>query len=105
MNVSLTPELELMVKSKVQSGRYNSASEVVREALMLMDERDRTEAMHKQGMNHKIAVGFKSLKVGRCSDSEDFFAQLDAELEIEILSERTKNSNSMKNLYTLPNMP
>jgi antitoxin ParD1/3/4 len=33
MNVSLTPELERYVQEKVQSGRYYSASEVVREAL------------------------------------------------------------------------
>jgi hypothetical protein len=31
MNVHLTPELEQLVQAKVQSGRYNSASEVVRE--------------------------------------------------------------------------
>jgi antitoxin ParD1/3/4 len=35
MHVSLTPELEKMVKSHVDSGLYNSASEVVREALRL----------------------------------------------------------------------
>jgi len=33
MNVSLTPELEHLVNQKVESGMYNSASEVVREAL------------------------------------------------------------------------
>jgi len=32
MNVSLTPELDKFVAGKVESGRYNSASEVVREA-------------------------------------------------------------------------
>ena len=40
-NVSLTPELEALVDSKVASGRYRSASEVVRAALRLLDERDR----------------------------------------------------------------
>ena len=40
MNVSLTPELEEFVSTKVRSGRYNSASEVVREALRLPEERD-----------------------------------------------------------------
>jgi antitoxin ParD1/3/4 len=38
MNVSLTPELEKFVGTKVESGRYNSASEVVREALRLLEE-------------------------------------------------------------------
>jgi antitoxin ParD1/3/4 len=40
-NVSLTPELEALVDSKVASGRYRSASEVVRAALRLLDERER----------------------------------------------------------------
>ena len=40
MNVNLTPQLEQMVRDKVDSGRYSSVSEVVREALRLMEERD-----------------------------------------------------------------
>jgi antitoxin ParD1/3/4 len=40
-NVSLTPELEEFVDSKVASGRYRSASEVVRAALRLLEERER----------------------------------------------------------------
>ena len=40
-NVSLTPELEALVDSKVASGRYRSASEVVRAALRLLDEQER----------------------------------------------------------------
>jgi len=44
MNVSLTPELEKFVSAKVGSGRYNSASEVVREALRLLEERDSARA-------------------------------------------------------------
>jgi antitoxin ParD1/3/4 len=40
-NVSLTPELEAFVDGKVASGRYRSASEVVRAALRLLDERER----------------------------------------------------------------
>ncbi len=39
--VSLTPELEALVDNKVASGRYRSASEVVRAALRLLDERER----------------------------------------------------------------
>ena len=44
MNVSLTPELEKFVSAKVESGRYNSASEVVREALRLLEEHDSARA-------------------------------------------------------------
>ena len=41
MNVNLTPQLEELVRSKVASGLYTSASEVVRAALRLMEEQDR----------------------------------------------------------------
>jgi antitoxin ParD1/3/4 len=40
MNVSLTPELEQYIRTKVESGRYLSASEVVREALRLLEQKD-----------------------------------------------------------------
>ena len=40
MNVSLTPELERLVNEKVESGLYSTASEVVREALRLLQQRD-----------------------------------------------------------------
>lgn len=40
MNVYLTEALEKLVRDKVSSGRYNSASEVVREALRLLEKRD-----------------------------------------------------------------
>lgn len=48
-NVSLTPELEAFIDSTVASGRYRSASEVVRAALRLLSEREqRTERQTRQ---------------------------------------------------------
>lgn len=47
MNVSLTPDLERFVREKVESGLYNSASEVVREALRLLVGRDRDETAYR----------------------------------------------------------
>jgi antitoxin ParD1/3/4 len=44
MNVSLTEELANFVKAKVSGGRYASSSEVVREALRLMEKVERQEA-------------------------------------------------------------
>ncbi len=43
MNVSLTDELANFVKSKVSAGRYASSSEVVREALRLMEKLEHQE--------------------------------------------------------------
>jgi putative addiction module CopG family antidote len=57
MNVSLTPELEKLVQEKVKTGRYNSASEVVREALRLLEEQDQLRALRLEEVRKKIAEG------------------------------------------------
>ena len=44
MNVSLPEELANFVKDKVSTGRYGSSSEVVREALRLMEKTEQQEA-------------------------------------------------------------
>jgi len=43
LNVSLTPELEQFVQSRVASGRFQTASEVVREGLRLLEEREQAD--------------------------------------------------------------
>jgi antitoxin ParD1/3/4 len=60
MNVNLTPQLEDMVKRKVASGLYNSASEVVREALRLMEEQDRGRAAKLAQLRQDISAGLNS---------------------------------------------
>jgi antitoxin ParD1/3/4 len=54
--------LEALVKRKVDSGLYNSASEVVRDALRLMEERDRLEATKLDMLREEIQNGLKSGK-------------------------------------------
>ncbi len=51
MNITLTPEL---VDRKVKSGRYNSAGEVVREALELLDEKDRIKDVRLEELRAEI---------------------------------------------------
>jgi antitoxin ParD1/3/4 len=51
VNVSLTPELEKFISAKVESGRYTSASEVVREALRLLEEHDSRRAAQLADFN------------------------------------------------------
>jgi antitoxin ParD1/3/4 len=41
MNVPLTPQVEDLIRQKIESGRYSDANEVVQEALRLLDARDR----------------------------------------------------------------
>lgn len=57
MNVSLTRELEALVQEKVRSGLYRSASEVVREALRLLHERERLRELRLRELRREIAVG------------------------------------------------
>ncbi len=76
MNVSLTPQLEKLVSDRVESGRYNSASEVVREALRLLQERDEVREVQLQGLRSKIAEGLDSLDRGDWVDGEEFFQRL-----------------------------
>jgi antitoxin ParD1/3/4 len=78
MNVHLTPELEQFVQRKVKTGRYNSASEVLREALRLMEERDHLLKFRKEELSKQIAAGLDALRRGEGVDGEEFFAQLES---------------------------
>lgn len=60
MNVNLTPQIEEMVRRKVASGLYTSASEVVREALRLMDEKDRVRAVKLEQLRQDLRDGLDS---------------------------------------------
>ncbi len=60
LNVNLTPKLEDMVRQKVAGGLYNNASEVVRDALRLMEERDRLNAAKLEALRQDIAIGLNS---------------------------------------------
>ena len=62
MNVSLTPKLEQMIRDKVESGLYNNASEVVREALRLLDAHERE--MHYR-LDAALQAGLKDADEGR----------------------------------------
>ena len=62
MNISLTPQLEKLVHDRVKSGLYTSASEVVREALRLLESRDRGAA---QQLRSDVEAGLRQLDAGQ----------------------------------------
>ena len=76
MNVSLTPELEKLVESKVQSGRYQSASEVIREGLRLLDDQDRLRTVQLEEVRRKIQTGIDQLDRGEGIDGGAVLAEL-----------------------------
>ncbi len=79
MNINLTPELESLVQKKVKSGRYNSASEVVREALRLFQDHERIREARLQSLTHKIDEGWAAAERGDLIDGDDFFRRLERE--------------------------
>jgi antitoxin ParD1/3/4 len=81
MNVHLTPELERLVQNKVQSGRYNSASEVVREALRLMDQKDELRSIQLQELRSRVDKGLAQAERGEGADGEMFMQELIEDLD------------------------
>jgi antitoxin ParD1/3/4 len=81
MNVHLTPELERLVQNKVQSGRYNSASEVVREALRLMEQKDELRSIQLQELRSRVDKGLAQAERGEGADGEIFMQALIEDLD------------------------
>lgn len=81
MNVHLTPELEQLVHNKVESGRYNSASEVVREALRIMEQKDELRAIQLQELRHRIDKGLSEADRSEGVDGETFMQGLIEDLD------------------------
>ncbi len=80
MNVNLTPELEKLIQRKVQSGHYNNQSEVVREALRLMIERDRAQERHIERLKSALEVGLAQAERGEVIEGRKAVAQVRATL-------------------------
>jgi len=76
MNVSLTPELERLISRKVKTGRYTSASEVIREALRLLEEQDLLRQNQLAALEQKIGRGLAQLERGEGIPGDQARAQL-----------------------------
>lgn len=76
MNVSLTPELEQVIASKVKSGLYNSASEVIRESLRLLQKRDALHELKLEELRSQIQQGIDDLEAGRFRDGRESMAEM-----------------------------
>lgn len=76
MNVSLTPHLEGFVTKKVESGLYSSHSEVVREGLRLLVERDRMVEARLDELRGEIAEGLQQARRGELIPGDEVFARI-----------------------------
>jgi antitoxin ParD1/3/4 len=86
VNVSLTPELEKFVQTRVASGRYQTASEVVREGLRLLEEREHERDLAMRALRAKIGRGIEQADRGEFLEGEAVFE------EIRQLSRRRRKS-------------
>ena len=67
MNISLTPELEQLVSDKVKTGLYQTASEVIREGLRLLNERDQ----RLQALRRDVRAGFEAVERGDFTEYDE----------------------------------
>ena len=81
MNVSLPPELEEFVHAKVKSGRCLSESDVVQEALRLLEERDRLREIRLETLRQEIAIGIEQTDHGEVFDGEEVIQELLGEID------------------------
>jgi antitoxin ParD1/3/4 len=79
VNVSLTPELEKLVQAKVESGRYTSESEVVEEALRLLEERE----VHLNELRARVDKALAEADRGEVVDGEEFMQRMLDELDLQ----------------------
>jgi antitoxin ParD1/3/4 len=77
LNVSLTPDLEQFVSSMVASGRYQTASEVIRQGLRLLQDQETTRQAHLDRLRAQINFGIDQANRGELLDGEDVFDELE----------------------------
>ena len=76
LNVSLTPELEQFVQSRVASGLFQTASEVVREGLRLLEEREQARETALSELRAKIRRGMEQADRGELLDGDAVFEEI-----------------------------
>jgi antitoxin ParD1/3/4 len=76
MSISLSPEIERLIEEKVESGEYDSADEVVRDALRALSAAEQDHANRLEALRAKIQEGIDDLENGRHSPLEEVVARL-----------------------------
>jgi antitoxin ParD1/3/4 len=77
LNVSLTPELDRFVQQRVATGRYQTASEVVREGLRLLEQRERDREIAFAALKAKLKRGSEQADHGQFVDPEKTLSKID----------------------------
>jgi antitoxin ParD1/3/4 len=86
LQVSLTPELQRLVNDKIATGLYESASDVVRDGLRMIEQRDRLIAIEE--LRAKIEVGWRQSQRGEARDGPPIFEMMRQKLRDTLRSGR-----------------
>lgn len=78
-NISLTPEQDAFIEEAVKSGEYQNASEAVRDALRVLQQRRKEDALKLETLRRQIDAGIEALESGEFIEVDD--TELDAYLD------------------------
>jgi len=81
LNVSLTPELVRFVEAQVKGGLYSTASEVVREALRMLADREQMRAVRRDAFGQRVRAGVEQLDRGEGIDGDTAFDEIERGLD------------------------
>lgn len=70
-NINLTPEQDAFIEEAVQSGEYQNASEAVRDALRVLQQRRREDALKLDLLRTQIEAGADAIARGEFADVDD----------------------------------
>lgn len=90
LNVSLTATLQNYVRSKVNSGRYESASEVIRDSLRALQEREKASEAYWAEVRGKLTVARRQVADGNTVDGETAMAEILTEINDPPAKKRRK---------------
>lgn len=76
LNIFLPPELEQFVAQEVENGAYHTPSEVIRDGLLLLKEREEIRRLRLEELRKQIAVGIEQADRGELIDGAEVFARL-----------------------------
>jgi antitoxin ParD1/3/4 len=89
MTVTLSPELEALIRRKVEAGEYQSADQIIEEALQLLDERDR-----ERRLDEALALEYERCQRGQVVRwTPELMEQLDREVEERVRRGDKPNSD------------
>ena len=92
-NINLTEHFDHFVQRQVSSGRYSNASEIVREALRLLEEQEQERQVKLKALRQAAKHGFNEIDQGKgiVLKGKKAVKQFISEIEAEVRSKAAKN--------------